>query len=276
MQEQGSQGEPLYLEVSATFQLMSRPDIICIGGRYGLGSKEFTPNMVLSIYENLKKDRRLQDLSCWIGMKSSDWAKCPSMRRLASTLCQAQYASIFYSSSVSSDSPIHWFVQCSLISSSTRILQNPASLLASTMTWLICPCRWATGWTCCHKEPPSACSMALEVTAQSEQTRVLWRWLPWVPSFMPRHGIFCTMSNMMWCGFLIAQKNCWPWFRTAQFSQRCGIFVIFSTCSFFPSAEAYFEYDAKKSGGVTISHLRFGPKPIYAPSLGSKRWQVFE
>ncbi|CAK9043797.1 unnamed protein product [Durusdinium trenchii] len=30
-------------------------------------------------------------------------------------------------------------------------------------------------------------------------------------------------------------------------------------------AQAYFEYDAKKSGGVTISHLRFGPKPIHAP-----------
>ena len=31
------------------------------------------------------------------------------------------------------------------------------------------------------------------------------------------------------------------------------------------SCKAYFEYDAKKSGGVTISHLRFGPKPIHAP-----------
>ena len=30
-------------------------------------------------------------------------------------------------------------------------------------------------------------------------------------------------------------------------------------------SQAYFEYDAKKSGGVTISHLRFGPKPIHAP-----------
>lgn len=32
--------------------------------------------------------------------------------------------------------------------------------------------------------------------------------------------------------------------------------------------QAYFEYDAKKSGGVTISHLRFGPKPNLAPPLG--------
>ena len=33
----------------------------------------------------------------------------------------------------------------------------------------------------------------------------------------------------------------------------------------FSPKQAYFEYDAKKSGGVTISHLRFGPKPIHAP-----------
>ncbi len=32
-------------------------------------------------------------------------------------------------------------------------------------------------------------------------------------------------------------------------------------------AQAYFSYDSKKSGGTTISHLRFGPKPIKAPYL---------
>ncbi len=30
-------------------------------------------------------------------------------------------------------------------------------------------------------------------------------------------------------------------------------------------AQGYFEYDSKKSGGTTISHLRFGPDPINAP-----------
>ncbi len=30
-------------------------------------------------------------------------------------------------------------------------------------------------------------------------------------------------------------------------------------------AQGYFVYDSKKSGGTTISHLRFGPKPIRAP-----------
>ena len=32
-------------------------------------------------------------------------------------------------------------------------------------------------------------------------------------------------------------------------------------------AQAYFSYDSKKSGGFTVSHLRFGDKPIRAPYL---------
>ncbi|MEQ6900530.1 pyruvate:ferredoxin (flavodoxin) oxidoreductase [Nocardioides sp. YIM 152588] len=32
-------------------------------------------------------------------------------------------------------------------------------------------------------------------------------------------------------------------------------------------AQAYFVYDSKKSGGSTVSHLRFGPHPIHAPYL---------
>lgn len=36
------------------------------------------------------------------------------------------------------------------------------------------------------------------------------------------------------------------------------------------SAQGYFVYDSKKSGSVTTSHLRFGPRPIRAPYLISK------
>ena len=35
-------------------------------------------------------------------------------------------------------------------------------------------------------------------------------------------------------------------------------------------AQGYFVYDSKKSGAVTISHLRFGPRPIRAPYLISQ------
>jgi len=32
-------------------------------------------------------------------------------------------------------------------------------------------------------------------------------------------------------------------------------------------AQAYFSYDSKKSGGITVSHLRFGKSPIKSPYL---------
>ena len=35
-------------------------------------------------------------------------------------------------------------------------------------------------------------------------------------------------------------------------------------------AQGYFQYDSKKSGAVTVSHLRFGPEPIRAPYLISE------
>ncbi len=40
-------------------------------------------------------------------------------------------------------------------------------------------------------------------------------------------------------------------------------------------AQGYFDYDSKKSGTVTVSHLRFGPKPIKAPYLISEGEATF-
>lgn len=51
--EPGSLGEPLYLDVCAALNEQGRKDIEVIGGRYGLGSKEFNPTMVSAIYDNL-------------------------------------------------------------------------------------------------------------------------------------------------------------------------------------------------------------------------------
>ncbi len=62
--EPGSLGEPLYLDVrTAIGEAMSEgrcsftgyPKIV--GGRYGLGSKEFTPAMAKSVLDNLKNDK---------------------------------------------------------------------------------------------------------------------------------------------------------------------------------------------------------------------------
>ena len=51
--EPGSLGEPLYLDIVDAIAEAGL-DIKCCGGRYGLGSKEFTPTMVKQVYDNLK------------------------------------------------------------------------------------------------------------------------------------------------------------------------------------------------------------------------------
>jgi len=51
--ENGSYGEPLYVDISAIYQHEKR-DIIIVGGRYGLGSKDFTPSMAKAVFDNLK------------------------------------------------------------------------------------------------------------------------------------------------------------------------------------------------------------------------------
>ena len=59
--EPGSLGEPLYLDVVASVSEAKRlnrdfPVPCVIGGRYGLSSKEFTPNMVLGVFSEMRKD----------------------------------------------------------------------------------------------------------------------------------------------------------------------------------------------------------------------------
>ncbi len=53
--EPGSLGEPLYLDVCTALLEKNIKKIKVVGGRYGLGSKEFNPSMVLSVYKNLAK-----------------------------------------------------------------------------------------------------------------------------------------------------------------------------------------------------------------------------
>ncbi|TVP78615.1 MAG: pyruvate:ferredoxin (flavodoxin) oxidoreductase [Puniceicoccaceae bacterium] len=62
--EPGALGEPLLLEIMASLEEARQsgllPDSFCplvIGGRYGLGSKDFTPAMVKAVYDELLKDK---------------------------------------------------------------------------------------------------------------------------------------------------------------------------------------------------------------------------
>ena len=50
--EPGANGEPLYLDVKdAYYDQENRP--VIVGGRYGLGSSDTTPTMIISVFENL-------------------------------------------------------------------------------------------------------------------------------------------------------------------------------------------------------------------------------
>ncbi|MFI3257148.1 MAG: pyruvate:ferredoxin (flavodoxin) oxidoreductase [Spirochaetales bacterium] len=51
--EPGSLGEPLYQDVQTALAEMGRNVSVVVGGRYGLGSKEFTPAMVRGIFDDL-------------------------------------------------------------------------------------------------------------------------------------------------------------------------------------------------------------------------------
>ena len=53
--EPGSLGEPLYLDVVTALKEAKMTHIKVQGGRYGLGSKEFTPSMVNAVYKNMRR-----------------------------------------------------------------------------------------------------------------------------------------------------------------------------------------------------------------------------
>lgn len=50
--ESGALGEPLYMDVKTVLAENDMHDIKVLGGRYGLGSKEFTPTMIKTVFEN--------------------------------------------------------------------------------------------------------------------------------------------------------------------------------------------------------------------------------
>ena len=54
--EAGALGEPLYLDVRCALSENGWTNIQVFGGRYGLGSKEFTPSMCYAVFRNLQSD----------------------------------------------------------------------------------------------------------------------------------------------------------------------------------------------------------------------------
>ncbi len=63
--ENGSQGEPMFLDVSTSMQ--NNGDLRkVVGGRFGLGSKDLTPRMVAAVYKNLQRPEPLHGFTVGI------------------------------------------------------------------------------------------------------------------------------------------------------------------------------------------------------------------
>jgi pyruvate-ferredoxin/flavodoxin oxidoreductase len=149
----GSLGEPLYQDVCTVFQEHGDAPMV-VGGRYGLGSKDFTPTMIKAVFDNLR-------------------AKGPKNHFTVGITDDVTYTSI---------------------------------------------------------------------TPKEEID----------PS--PEGTVRCKFWGLGADGTVGANKN--------------AIKIIGENTDMY--AQAYFAYDAKKSGGITMSHLRFSPHKIQSPYLLTK------
>ena len=148
--EAGAVGEPLYLDVCSALKEYNRTDISVLGGRYGLGLKEFTPTMCYAILKNLASEQPKNHFTVGI---SDD----------------------------------------------------------VTFT-------------------------SLEITQKYH---------------LDYNGVACKFYGLGSDGTVGANKN-----SVEIIGNHTDLFI-----------QAYFMYDSKKSGGITVSHLRFGNTPIHAPYL---------
>ena len=63
----GAQGEPLFLDTCTSFSnRLSEIHPMVIGGRYGLGSKDFTPGQVMAVFENLRSEKPVEGFTVGI------------------------------------------------------------------------------------------------------------------------------------------------------------------------------------------------------------------
>ncbi len=151
--EPGSVGEPLYLDVCAVYKGDANAPLI-VGGRYGLGSKDTTPEQIVAVYTNLKQDKPKSNFT--IGIVDD----------------------VTYTS--------------------------------------------------------------LPIGEEIDTT--------------PQGTVSCKFWGLGGDGTVGANKN--------------SIKIIGDHTDMY--AQAYFSYDSKKSGGITVSHLRFGKKPIKSTYLIKK------
>ena len=81
--------EPLFLDVAGA--LVSRRDVQLIGGRYGIGSKDFAPQRVGAVADNLKLAVQKDGFTVGIPMPDRQLPVGPPKDRLLSTTRQCLF-----------------------------------------------------------------------------------------------------------------------------------------------------------------------------------------
>ena len=76
--EPGALGEPLYLDVKSAFYNSDLNPVI-VGGRFGLGGKDTTPDQIFAVFENLKKDAPLDGFTIGIDDDVTNLSLAPVM-----------------------------------------------------------------------------------------------------------------------------------------------------------------------------------------------------
>uniref|UniRef100_A0A090X7D2 PFO n=1 Tax=Acanthamoeba castellanii TaxID=5755 RepID=A0A090X7D2_ACACA len=87
-------GGPLFQEVCTSLMMGGRRDVQLVNGRYGLGSKDFTPGMALAIFDNLKQDQPLHNFV--VGIKDDVTHKSLTVTEEPDTLPAGTKQSIFW------------------------------------------------------------------------------------------------------------------------------------------------------------------------------------
>ncbi|MBE0673440.1 MAG: pyruvate:ferredoxin (flavodoxin) oxidoreductase [Bacteroidales bacterium] len=91
--EPGANGEPLYLDIKDIFyDRPNRP--LIVGGRYGLSSKDTTPAMVMSVFENLKMKEPKNQFT--VGIVDDVTFKSLPLLPEINVCCTGTYSAKFY------------------------------------------------------------------------------------------------------------------------------------------------------------------------------------
>jgi pyruvate-ferredoxin/flavodoxin oxidoreductase len=234
--EPGAPGEPLYLDVVAALaeewgRHHDGPPPRVVGGRYGLGSKEFTPAMARSVFDHLKTvmatapglppplnhftvgihddlGHRSLPLDPDFVLEGSGEGGAPQ-RVSAGEAPRATAAVSAATATATSASATFQGSEVSLRSGVTALSVGPA--------------------------PPSSAS------APSPLGQALWQ---------PATGeVRAVLHGLGSDGTVGASKA-----TIRIVGEGTPLFV-----------QGYFVYDSKKAGSVTVSHLRIAPRPIRAP-----------